>query len=42
MAWGSIIPWLTVIANAQFKAGIQGTVTDAQGAVISGATVHAP
>lgn len=28
-----------VIANAQFKAGIQGTVTDNAGAVVAGATV---
>jgi hypothetical protein len=36
---GSIVVWSAVTAQAQFKAGIQGTVTDATGAVVSGATV---
>ncbi|HMX27531.1 MAG TPA: carboxypeptidase-like regulatory domain-containing protein, partial [Blastocatellia bacterium] len=30
---------LSVAASAQFKAGIQGTVTDATGAVVSGAKI---
>ncbi|MGH9766252.1 MAG: carboxypeptidase-like regulatory domain-containing protein, partial [Blastocatellia bacterium] len=34
-----VVMWLAVSANAQFKASIQGTVTDASGAVIPGATV---
>lgn len=35
----AIIVTFTIIANAQFKAGIQGTVTDSAGSVVSGATV---
>ncbi|MDQ3749221.1 MAG: TonB-dependent receptor [Acidobacteriota bacterium] len=35
----AVILALSIIANAQFKAGLQGTVTDPTGAVISGATV---
>jgi hypothetical protein len=36
---GSICLWLSATASAQFTASIQGTVTDASGAVVSGATV---
>src|ERR1039457_3117535 len=37
-----LLVWLTVMAagtHAQFRGGIQGTVLDAQGAVVDGATV---
>ncbi len=35
-----LLSWLcSTVANAQFRAGIQGSVTDAQGAAIVGATV---
>ncbi len=34
-----VVVLLVASANAQFKASIQGTVTDASGAVIPGATV---
>jgi hypothetical protein len=36
---GAMILALSVVALAQFRAGIQGTVTDSSGGVISGATV---
>lgn len=36
---GSIMLWLTITANAQFRAGIQGTVTDPQGGAVSDATI---
>ncbi len=36
---GAILIGFSATVNAQFKAGIQGTVTDAQGGVISGATI---
>ena len=39
LSCGSIILFLTLIANAQFKAALQGTVTDINGAAIAGATV---
>jgi hypothetical protein len=34
-----LLPALSVTASAQFRAGIQGAVTDAQGAAVVGATV---
>lgn len=36
---GLIIVWLAATASAQFKAGVQGTVTDPAGAIVPGATV---
>lgn len=30
---------LSIVANAQFRAGVQGTVTDSSGGLVSGATV---
>ncbi|MGI9035844.1 MAG: carboxypeptidase regulatory-like domain-containing protein [Pyrinomonadaceae bacterium] len=38
-ACAAILMFLTVAAQAQFRAGLQGTVTDSTGGVISGATV---
>ncbi|HSK70362.1 MAG TPA: carboxypeptidase-like regulatory domain-containing protein, partial [Pyrinomonadaceae bacterium] len=35
----AVIALFSIIANAQFRAGVQGTVTDVTGAVIPGATV---
>lgn len=35
----AVILTLSVVAAAQFRAGLQGTVTDSSGAVVSGATV---
>jgi hypothetical protein len=37
--YGLVVLWLAATASAQFRAGIQGSVIDPQGAVISGATV---
>lgn len=34
-----LIVWFAIIADAQFRAAVQGTVTDSNGAIISGATV---
>jgi hypothetical protein len=36
---GLLFTFLTVIASAQFRAGIQGSITDSTGAAISGAIV---
>ena len=35
----AVILVLSIVANSQFRAGLQGTVTDSSGAVVSGATV---
>ena len=35
-----VILCATVAANAQFKASVQGTVTDSTGAIVTGATVN--
>ncbi|HEX8140012.1 MAG TPA: TonB-dependent receptor [Pyrinomonadaceae bacterium] len=36
---GLLILWLATAASAQFRAGVQGSVTDPAGAVVQGATV---
>ena len=36
---GLLLTSLTVIASAQFRAGIQGSIADSTGAAISGATI---